>query len=96
MPLTPVSVATPFAIPVNRPLSGLPARDFLLLEPYLRQVLLDRGMILHAPGEPIEHVYFPHSGIVSLVTTLRNGASEGVRSAVPQGGLMFLAPNLVR
>jgi len=43
--------------------------------------------------------YPPREHELSLRDLMRGafqGASEGVRSAVPQGGLMFLAPNLVR
>jgi protease IV len=49
-------------------------------------------------GEP-KVQYPPRERDLSLRDLMRGafqGASEGVRSAVPQGGLMFLAPNLVR
>jgi len=49
-------------------------------------------------GEP-KVQYPPREHELSLRDLMRGafqGASEGVRSAVPQGGLMFLAPNLVR
>ncbi|HYY53687.1 MAG TPA: signal peptide peptidase SppA [Myxococcales bacterium] len=49
-------------------------------------------------GEP-KVQYPPREHEFSLRDLMRGafqGASEGVRSAVPQGGLMFLAPNLVR
>jgi protease IV len=49
-------------------------------------------------GEP-KVQYPPRDHELSLRDLMRGafqGASEGVRSAVPQGGLMFLAPNLVR
>jgi protease IV len=49
-------------------------------------------------GEP-KVQYPPRQHDLSLRDLMRGafqGASEGVRSAVPRGGLMFLAPNLVR
>jgi len=49
-------------------------------------------------GEP-KVQYPPREHELSLRDLMRGafqGVSEGVRSAVPQGGLMFLAPNLVR
>jgi hypothetical protein len=49
----------------NRFLATLPSHDFSLLAPHLRTVPLERGTILHDVGEEIEHVYFPHSGMVS-------------------------------
>jgi protease-4 len=49
-------------------------------------------------GEP-KVQYPPREHEISLRDLMRGafqGATEGVRSAVPQGGLMFLAPSLVR
>jgi CRP-like cAMP-binding protein len=59
----------------NRFLAALPLNDFSLLAPHLRIVELQRGTVLHDADEPLEHVYFPHSGMVSVVTLMRNGAS---------------------
>jgi CRP-like cAMP-binding protein len=39
-----------------------------------------RGQILHPPGEPIEHVYFPDSGMVSMLTVMQSG--EQIETAV--------------
>ena len=55
--------------------------DLARLLPYLRTVPLERGAVLHEAGDTIEHVYFPHSGMVSLVAVMRNGATvETVRN----------------
>jgi CRP-like cAMP-binding protein len=59
----------------NRCLRTLPATDFSLLAPHLRTVPLERGAMLHDAGDEIEHVYFPHSGMVSLVAVMRGGAT---------------------
>jgi CRP-like cAMP-binding protein len=59
----------------NRFLAALPADDIALLAPYLRPVSLERGVILHDAGDEIEHVYFPHSGMVSLVAVMHSGAT---------------------
>ena len=59
----------------NRLLATLPPPDFSLLAPHLRLIPIERGVMLHDVGEEIEHVYFPHSGMVSLVTVMRNGAT---------------------
>jgi CRP-like cAMP-binding protein len=58
----------------NRFLAALAPADFALVSPYLRNVWLERGAVLHEPGDEIEHVYFPHSGMVSLVAVMQNGA----------------------
>src|SRR5262249_37589754 len=59
----------------NRFLAALSAPDFTLLAPHLRPVSLEHGAALHEAGNDIEHVYFPQSGMVSLVVVMRNGAT---------------------
>jgi CRP-like cAMP-binding protein len=59
----------------NRFLAALPVAERSALEPHLRQVVLPRGAILHDSGDPLEHVYFPQSGMVSLVAVMQNGAT---------------------
>lgn len=51
----------------NRILSRLSAEDFALLEPHLTAVDLPLRRQLEVSRRPIEHVYFPDSGIVSVV-----------------------------
>jgi CRP-like cAMP-binding protein len=59
----------------NRFLATLPPHDFALLTPHLHTVTLERGTILHDAEDEIERVYFPHSGMVSLVAVLQSGAA---------------------
>lgn len=70
-----VSAQRLMEIKLNRFLAALPADDFALLAPHLRVVPLDRGTVLHQSGDSIEHVYFPLSGMVSLVAVMRNDAT---------------------
>ena len=58
----------------NRFLAILPPHDFALLKPHLRTVTLERGVMLHEAAGKIERVYFPHSGLVSLVAVMQSGA----------------------
>src|SRR5262245_31148520 len=60
---------------LNRFLTTLAPQDYALLAPHLRTVTLDPGGTLHEAGEEIEHVYFPHSGMVSLVAVMSSGAT---------------------
>jgi len=55
------------ARPRNHLLSSLSAADFALLQPYLESVPLPLRLKLEIPNKPITHVYFPESGIVSVV-----------------------------
>src|SRR5215216_233244 len=57
----------------NRLLAALPPTDFALLVPHLVETTLDRGAFLQEAGEPIKRVYFPHSGLVSLLGILPDG-----------------------
>jgi CRP-like cAMP-binding protein len=57
----------------NALLRRLPAKDFSQLEPQLKKMKMEQGTVLHPAGEPIEHVYFPISGMVSMLNILRTG-----------------------
>ncbi len=46
---------------------------FALLEPDLRQVMLPQGAVCFGPGDPIDQVYFPHTGMISLVVVTGEG-----------------------
>src|SRR5262245_11879744 len=59
----------------NRFLAALPPRDFSILAPHLRTVSLERETVLHDAEDEIEHVYFPHSGMISLVAVMQSGAT---------------------
>jgi CRP-like cAMP-binding protein len=57
----------------NRLLAALSPADFSLLDPHLREVPLNPRELLHEAQDEIEQVYFPHSGMVSLMTTTDDG-----------------------
>jgi CRP-like cAMP-binding protein len=57
----------------NRLLASLPPADFELLRPHLKPIELVHGAILLETGDTIDRVYFPHSGIISLVVDLASG-----------------------
>jgi CRP-like cAMP-binding protein len=81
--------------PANRLLGALPRRDYLRMLPLLADEDLEHGTVLFEPGEPIRHVYFPESGIVSLVALLKNGgmAEAGMVGREGLVGLpVFLGP----
>ena len=61
-------------------LRSLPAADIALLRPHLRTVELQRDEVLAEAGERIVRVYFPHSGVISLVVGL--GEGEMVEAAM--------------
>jgi CRP-like cAMP-binding protein len=57
----------------NLLLASLPAKDFALLVPHLKEVVLEQGAVLQEQGERIDQVYFPREGIISLLTVTRQG-----------------------
>ena len=62
----------------NRLLDALPPAERQRLEADLEPVELARGTLLYEAGSPVRHVYFPTSSIVSLVSSLKDGAAAEV------------------
>jgi len=60
----------------NRLLGALHDEELDALLPLLESVPLVDGMPIYEPNEPITYVYFPISGIVSLVSEMREGTVE--------------------
>ena len=61
----------------NHLLAALPAAELHRLEPGLEPVRLPLGLSIYEPGEAMDHVFFPTSGIASLFYVLADGASAG-------------------
>ena len=59
----------------NLLLAALPAADYQRLEPHLEPVELTLGCSVYEPGEPLDYVFFPTAGIVSLLYVLADGAT---------------------
>ena len=57
----------------NELLAALPAETLERWLPFLELVDLELGSVLSASGAMTEHVYFPVSGIVSLIYVMENG-----------------------
>jgi CRP-like cAMP-binding protein len=64
----------------NRLLQQLPAKELSELKPLFKQIRLETGTVLHEPGSPVEHVYFPTSGLVSMLAIMKNG--QAIETAV--------------
>lgn len=56
----------------NRMLSGLPSDEYLTLRENSEQVALNYGDTIFEPGDVIHDVYFPESGIISLLTAFED------------------------
>lgn len=62
----------------NRVLAALPYAEWLDLEPDLEWVELAPGAMLYESGVALKHAYFPISAVVSLVSSMKDGASAEV------------------
>ena len=62
----------------NRLLAALPPDDLARLRPRLDAVELPFRKVLHAPGQPIEAIYFPETGWFSMLAYLENGDAAEV------------------
>jgi CRP-like cAMP-binding protein len=91
---TPPPTARPPSSLRNRPppsqsqnllLAALPLEDYQRLAPALEVVPLRLKHIVHRPGEPLQHVYFPGGGFFSVLTVLQNGGMVEVATIGREG-----------
>lgn len=59
----------------NRLLTALSREVYEKLAPHLKLVSLERGKILHHPGETIRDVYFPLDCLISITITMKDGST---------------------
>jgi CRP-like cAMP-binding protein len=70
----------------NHLLASLPENEYALLQPHLKDVPLKQGTVLAEQGEDIDHVYFPNSGMVSIVVVLSEGEKSVETATVGREG----------
>jgi CRP-like cAMP-binding protein len=63
---------------LNRVVAAVPYAEWLDLEPDLQWVKLEPGALLYESGVVLRYVYFPLTAVVSLVSTMQDGASVEV------------------
>jgi CRP-like cAMP-binding protein len=66
-------------------LRALPARFLAALAPRFSRVLLEPKDVVYDNGVPIEHVYFPEGGLISIVGTTRDGSAVEVATIGKEG-----------
>ena len=81
----------PYPAVQNSLLEALPAADLAQISPHLTHVELERGRLLYDPGDPIELIYFPQDGVISLMTLMENGAAIESATIGPEGALGLMA-----
>src|SRR6202521_1441177 len=60
--------------PHNRLLLALPSSDFQQLMPELEQIRCEREQVLMDADSSLDHVFFPDSGVVSVVAVYADGS----------------------
>ncbi len=79
--------------------------EYRRLQPHLERVALHAGAVLYAPGDLVEHIYFPNDAVVSLlfdvderrtVEVAMEGNEGAVGLAVYLGGLRSFNLSVVR
>ncbi len=72
--------AWPSVVGANGILRHLSSKTLAMIEPHLHKVKLSQGTVLHEAGEAITNVYFPLSGMVSMLAVLKSG--EAIEAGV--------------
>src|SRR4051794_13744742 len=70
---------------LNHLLAALPADEMEALRPELETVPLIFKQVLYEAERPLEHVYFPHRGVVSMVAEMEDGSAVEVATVGPEG-----------
>src|SRR6202163_4277382 len=67
-------MSAPSKWPRNRLLLALPASNLKRLMPELEQIRCEREQVLMDAESPLDHVFFPDSGVVSVVAVYADGS----------------------
>ena len=62
----------------NRLLAALPREEYERLRPHLSRVPLPKGKIVYEAGDSVRHSYFLTSGMLSLLSSARDGSTVEV------------------
>jgi CRP-like cAMP-binding protein len=75
----------------NRLLASLPAQDLSLLGRHLRQVAMEQGQTLENPGQAVDRIYFPQSGLISLIVAMAEDSTLEVGTVGREGAIGMTA-----
>jgi CRP-like cAMP-binding protein len=83
------SVSEDESVSVNKLLTALPKAEYQRLAPHLEQVALSPKQVLYESGESMRAVYFPTSGMISLVSILEDGTTSEIGLVGREGIIGF-------
>ena len=75
----------------NRLLASLQPSDFALLSPYLKDLHFKQEVLLQEAGERINHIYFPHSGMISVLAAMQDGTAVETATIGREGAVGIIA-----
>ena len=75
---------------MNQFIASLPVEARVAIEPDFDPVPLQMGEVLHRVGGPVDYVYFPISGLVSVVITMGSGQTAAT-SIIGREGMVCSA-----
>jgi CRP-like cAMP-binding protein len=71
----------------NRLLASLKSEDLKVLAQHLREIPIRQGDLLEEPGRPLDAVYFPQSGMVSLIVQMPEDTAVEVGTVGVEGAI---------
>jgi CRP-like cAMP-binding protein len=69
----------------NALLAALPDAERALIAPALERVTLEQGQTLQETDRPVSHIWFPHAGVLSTLSTMSDGAMVEVATVGREG-----------
>ena len=69
----------------NRILSSLPPADYVRIFADMKEVPLQFRVSLHEPGDKMPYVYFPNSGVISMITVLEDATAVEIATVGNEG-----------
>jgi CRP-like cAMP-binding protein len=75
----------------NRLLASFGEAALAALSPHVREIALSVGRVVAEPGEPVEQVYFPSSGVISIITLLEDDRRVESLTVGREGAVGLLA-----
>ena len=73
--------------PANELLASLNPVDFALLRPHLTRIRLEQHQVLQGADAPIDYVYFPLQGMVSVVASFPTGEEIEIAAVGRDGAI---------
>ena len=69
----------------NKILLSISDKEYALIRPHLEFLSMPQHLTLYEPGQPLEFVHFPNSGMVSLVIATEDGKTVEVGEVGREG-----------